>query len=77
MWGRLFEENSRTKKRDLDLNKYGPECILSLDETAIKKGLVWDTGLHTFGGWTTVIKGIGCLEKKTCFKSFGVYVERS
>lgn len=55
-------------KRDLDNDKYGPECILSLDEMAVKKGLVWDTGLHTFGGQTTVIEGIGCQEKKLASK---------
>ena len=43
---------------DISENRHGPECILSLDEMAIKKGAAWDPGLNTFSGQTTKIEGI-------------------
>lgn len=53
----------------LQINKiiakeHSADCILSLDEMSIRKGVVWDPLLKTYGGFTTVLPGVGNHQKQ-------------
>lgn len=39
---------------DIEKNVHGADCVMSLDEMAIRKGLRWDPGTKSFIGFPTI-----------------------